>query len=672
MGSLVELYNVWEIQLIVLLSFILQVFLFFTGSLRQGSTNGLLRGIIWLAYLGADMVAIYALGYLSRHQDNGTMEAHPLVFFWTPFILIHLGGQDTITAFSMEDNKLWSRHLLNLVLEVSLALYVFWKSTSLRNNVQLLVPALLLFIAGIIKYVERTVALMYGSQNDDRKPGFKLNDQERILQLVKSDVYHELVYYALVSDHSVQYEYFQRRTTGYKIGETPINLNPVGLNDYGLVAKLLDVQLSLLYNDIYTKATLLRTKSGILVRFISQLSTVVALLIFAVMGGAKKRAASSLYGNVDIVITYILFIGGILLEICAVFTVLMASPWTWLWLEDRRYRRLARISWSLVRIPVRRPLWSGKIGQYSCVNYMGINDESITFSQRVMSLMRKTATAIGVKNVRKKLFWVSKRLDCKYETVDDKLMECLVREIRTIIAEYDEDEDDKQPRQWPHMMPFLQKLGSTFVTAFLSAVCQLHIVTEVILASTSADHMKAYSADSIAAAQMCRKLSNYMMYLVTAHPDSAILLQVTSIISLELALDMYLTVPPTTASSRKKNKDEILREIGDYHKANHSRYECFPWSMEQREEVIKELAGIWVRPLIYAAGKSRMELHAAQLDRGGELLTFVWLLMAQHDLGDITFNRVELNGRPDDPSTDLHVLYALHMSSPDSPSISSM
>jgi hypothetical protein len=251
---------------------------------------------------------------------------------------------------------------------------------------------------------------MYGSQNDDRKPGFKVNDQEKILQRVKSDKYHELVYYALVSDQSVQYEYFQRRTAGYKIGEKPSNLDPVGLNDSGLVAKL-DVQLSLLYSDIYTKATLLRTRSGILVRFISQLSTVVALVIFAVMG--KKQAASRLYGRADIVITYILFIGGILLEICAVFMVLMASPWAWLWLEDQRYHRLAWISWSLVRLSVTRPQWSGKIGQYSCVNYMGIKDESATLSQKVM---RKMATAIGIKDVRKKLFWVSKRLDCRYET----------------------------------------------------------------------------------------------------------------------------------------------------------------------------------------------------------------------------------------------------------------
>ena len=64
LGRLLELVNEWEIQLLVLLSFILQLFLFFTGSLRRRSKNWLLRGTIWIAYLGADVVAIYALGFL--------------------------------------------------------------------------------------------------------------------------------------------------------------------------------------------------------------------------------------------------------------------------------------------------------------------------------------------------------------------------------------------------------------------------------------------------------------------------------------------------------------------------------------------------------------------------------------------------------------------------------
>lgn len=119
-------------------------------------------------------------------------ETHPLAFLWAPFHLIHLGGQDTITAFSMEDNNLWLRHLLNLVVQVTLAMYVFWKSTSWHKNVQLLVPGVFLFTAGIIKYGERTVALMYGKLNNGMTSNIKIS-KERISELTEHDVYQELV-----------------------------------------------------------------------------------------------------------------------------------------------------------------------------------------------------------------------------------------------------------------------------------------------------------------------------------------------------------------------------------------------------------------------------------------------------------------------------------------------
>ncbi|GJM94505.1 hypothetical protein PR202_ga11153 [Eleusine coracana subsp. coracana] len=50
MRGLPELWNKWEIQLMVLLSFILQVFLLLIGSIRRRKISGFVRVSIWLSY----------------------------------------------------------------------------------------------------------------------------------------------------------------------------------------------------------------------------------------------------------------------------------------------------------------------------------------------------------------------------------------------------------------------------------------------------------------------------------------------------------------------------------------------------------------------------------------------------------------------------------------------
>ncbi|KAL3503288.1 hypothetical protein ACH5RR_037737 [Cinchona calisaya] len=71
------------------------------------------------------------------------------------FLLLHLGGPDAITAFSLEDNGLWIRHLLGLMVQLLAVAYII--SQSIPNDFW--IPTVLVFLAGFIKYAERTRAV---------------------------------------------------------------------------------------------------------------------------------------------------------------------------------------------------------------------------------------------------------------------------------------------------------------------------------------------------------------------------------------------------------------------------------------------------------------------------------------------------------------------------------
>jgi hypothetical protein len=80
---------------------------------------------IWLAYLGGDALAIYALATLfNRNKKDQHQPVHAvhgsrdLEVLWAPILLMHLGGQMNISAYNIEDNELWRRHILTAVAQV--------------------------------------------------------------------------------------------------------------------------------------------------------------------------------------------------------------------------------------------------------------------------------------------------------------------------------------------------------------------------------------------------------------------------------------------------------------------------------------------------------------------------------------------------------------------------
>ncbi|KAI4312806.1 hypothetical protein MLD38_037597 [Melastoma candidum] len=104
-----EIWDEWELRGMVFLSLCIQVFLIFIGNRRKHSAGPFTTFFTWVAYLTADPVAVYSLGIittmLTRSSDPRADFTLKLNAFWAPFLLLHLGGPDTITAYSLKDNE---------------------------------------------------------------------------------------------------------------------------------------------------------------------------------------------------------------------------------------------------------------------------------------------------------------------------------------------------------------------------------------------------------------------------------------------------------------------------------------------------------------------------------------------------------------------------------------
>jgi hypothetical protein len=646
MTSFLQQFYQWEIQLLVLVSFTLQVFLLFSGRQRQRSTNTILRLSIWLAYLGADFVAVYALGYLSRHKQDGPTGRHystdrsiskPLVFFWAPFLLIHLGGQDTITAFALEDNKLWLRHLLNLIIQVFLALYVFWKSID-GHNVQLVVPGILLFISGILKYGERTQALMYGNLKGSRST-ITGTEEKKATPASTSSVLSFAVHVA----PGIR-QLLEGCTVDQISGPSP---QAHGKFSESQMLRLVDVELGILYDDLYTKAAVLRTRTGVILRCVSLVSAMASAALFAIF---SKQG----YSRADVAITYTLFAGGLFLDVCAMLLMIMASPWAWTWLEAQKQGR--QCHWviagllHLLLLPhgtdaeKKKSMWSNRMGQYSLASYMGCDDNPTNnnLSGRVMQMVRKVAKRAGAGE--EKLFWLSKLLDSGDVEVDKEIIECFS------MNRFDIPTATHYSRKWPYLEHLIRGILTACGWDMSSIIARFHIFTEAHLGKISPDSMARMGPEAPALARACRKLSRYMLYLLVSHPPS--MLQVSG--SAEALLASYVK-----KVSGYTDKEDMLRR---------AMFGMTHWwgrnpSLDPTpcKETLEEIRDLWVWLVIYTAGRSRPEMHAANLASGGDLLALVWLLLVHKNRGDLMLSRIEFsNVIPDPrvaPTTGLYAIY---------------
>ncbi|KAL3752716.1 hypothetical protein ACJRO7_000164 [Eucalyptus globulus] len=694
-SSISDLWNKWNIRVILILSLSLQVFLILCAPLRKKILNPHIIFLLWLAYLMADWVAAFGIGLISHSQGNlfahathATHATHAievdraLQALWASFLLLHLGGPDTITAFSIEDSSLWRRHLLSLIFQVGVAIYVFVQKFAYDKS--LVIPTTLVFLAGVIKNVERTLALYLSSLPRLRKsmmlmshiPRTKayldLVEELKVLGREYSNEENPKLADSIVVKHA--YFFFERfqcfiSDLIYRSEERRMSrryFHKVSAVD---ALRVISVELHFMYELLHTKVLAIRSKWSYIFRFIAFTKVVMAFILF-------NRFKKDQLPKLDVAITYILLFGGIALDVTTLL-ILVFSDWTiariMLYktrssqIEDlfllRQKMKLCSFLQKLISVmdDLRKPRFSTcKLEPNASATYTVLDtpfilrrwSESISacniFSEIWKESPRKMYKCdwcwgiIAFSNICSLAFHMTKKIISLFHQTRETFIGRELSILETI-PRY----TSKNPfinkrksicvRDPKEAMKIFEARGDLFLRDRSEAIDLLEYVTTptydacVIMwhITTEFCYRQENLTEGNDEREFSKILSDYMFYLLFNQ------LNVVSAVAGFAQVDL-LSIMMTISS-------DIMRDINDMEglrKALHNdsvpeggRLLYRGIELAQKMETFREtkwtvMSGVWVEMLSYAAGHIKGEAHVQVLSKGGELLAFVWLLMA--------------------------------------------
>ncbi|XP_061952698.1 uncharacterized protein LOC133675361 [Populus nigra] len=639
--KVLNLWNNWEIRGMVLLSLLLQTILIIFGSRRKTSGRIWIRILVWSAYLSADMVATVALGTLARSLgdssgDRSEKANNSIQAFWAPFLLLHLGGPDTITAYSIEDNELWLRHLLGLVIQVGVAFYVFSRSWGSGILSFIAIPV---FVVGVVKYAERTWVLWSSCskslKNSSLSDFWGSCHRTRISN--PQDLQRDYLLQAYVFSYISKFA-MQDLVPG--IDELIRSRELISKNEADGAFKVVEAELGLIYDMLYTKAPLIYSRGGIILRCISSLLSVIAFITFQV------KVDKLDYSTTDIAITYLLSAAAVFLEFYA-FLCLVLSDWTMIWLIGKGGNALTSAIYSQLRKLTRSERWSRSISQYNlisssferephrCLEFLGIDD-----MMRQMHVNRKDLNGelqgLIFGHLREKARKIKEDLNVVDKNVRSKIIGQRgdgVLEREGLLRDY----------KW-----------CTTEVEFSRSILVWYLATDI-----------CYRADkdgSNVSTEDGRCLSEYMMYLLVIRPNmlskgfgddeeyQETLRDLLGLKDGELRGRKYRRTLRELWGLKDRGPDDegyqrTLRELRNSESRGYDDGGSqFIWKTEKsvlrgvdrlarqlllmapekRWEMINE---VWVEMVAYAAAHCPWKEHTQQLRRGGELLTHVSLLM---------------------------------------------
>ncbi|CAN6372500.1 unnamed protein product [Urochloa humidicola] len=172
-----------------------------------------------------------------------------------------------------------------------------------------------------------------------------------------------------------------------------------------------------------------------------------------------------------------------------------------------------------------------------------------------------------------------------------------------------------------------------------------------------------------AVARRCRVMSNYMAYLLFINPEMLMTGARPSVFRDEykrliegMPLDDADPMPEKTALPEEKLANKIIQKLKGG--ANDGGIADDAWALSKQlmvvckgdsEKMWKVIEGVWVEMLCFSASRCRGYLHAKSLGKGGEYLSYIWLLlwnMGVETLADKMQRAPELPEQRDDSGGD--------------------
>ncbi|XVF06193.1 hypothetical protein REPUB_Repub06bG0026400 [Reevesia pubescens] len=645
--SLRKLWKECELRAMATISLLVQIVLIVLGKHRRHIPDTWIRVVVWSAYLLADSVATIALGILSNdlgdiYNDGGKLERdNELTALWAPFFLLHLGGPDTITAYSLEDNELYLRHFFGLLVQTVVTIYIFFLAWTGSRLSYLDIP---MIVAGSIKYGERTWALWKASSDKlqdsmlsspDHGPNYaKLMDEYSLRHA--EGFFVEIEEVKEVQDESARtttadaspqgnlikaytmFQIFKRLFAdlilSYQEQEKSQSLfkNMTHKDAFDVIA----IELGFMYDLLYTKATVIYTAWGIFRRIVTFFLTCIVLVIFS-FDDLRK------YKMVDVVITFLLLGGAILLEIYAAFALLFSDQ-TKHWLIKHKQDKISEAI-SHIKL-VKLPRWSGRMAQYSLLS-LCLNEKP---GLRLLEKHRYKSEETFKEGLGKRIF---EHVKWKFDQLEKKkggyayLRDLCSQRGNSILEKY---------------KPNIQlNLEWSVSCEFDQSILIWHIATELCCyKEENADDLDEMTEPNL---RMSQHISRYMLYLLAVYPTMLpVGIGLIRLRDTRAEAEKFFE-ERLSDEGKKLSKEACLKLLqvkthvlplkvkGDRSKSvlfDGCRLASALDKITNKEDKWQVISEMWLEMLTFAANQCRGRQHAHQLRRGGELLTHVWLLMA--------------------------------------------